>query len=177
VHVRAHRLSRRAGPQPGQRGYAAAGKAFRQLATLGAASLQAALAPIIKRGNIDAWQMRAPALVLSPDTAATHPGRAVLRSRQVLAAKCAWSRSVPGRGVCLVAGRGQGWGRVRLMSRRSCVIRVLPAPVRILPIRLGPGWRGGAAGASWDGGRGAEPLTDGRGRVWLCSGGAPLVRA
>src|SRR5258707_5446704 len=69
VHVRAHRLSRRAGPQPGQRGYVAAGietmlrtartlasghdlptvvgKAFRQLAAFGAASLQAALAPII----------------------------------------------------------------------------------------------------------------------------------
>ena len=31
--------------------------------------------------------------VLSPDTAATHPGRAVLRSRQVLAAGCAWSRA------------------------------------------------------------------------------------
>ena len=114
MHVRAHRLSRRAGPQPGQRGYVAAGietmlrtartlaggqdllsavgKAFRQLATFGTASLQAALAPIIKRGNIDAWQMRAPAWSCRPDTAATHPGRAVLRSRQVLAAGCAWSR-------------------------------------------------------------------------------------
>jgi len=62
VHVRAHRLSRRAGPQPGQRGYVAAGietllrtartlasgqdlptvvgKAFRQLAAFGTASLQ-----------------------------------------------------------------------------------------------------------------------------------------
>ena len=115
MHVRAHRLSRRAGPQPGQRGYVAAGietmlrtartlaggqdlpaavgKAFRQLAAFGTASLQAALAPIIKRGNIDAWQMRAPAWSCRPDTAATHPGRAVLRSRQVLAAGCAWSRA------------------------------------------------------------------------------------
>ena len=46
-----------------------------------------------KRGNIDAWQMRAPAWSCRPDTAATHPGRAVLRSRQVLAAECAWSRA------------------------------------------------------------------------------------
>jgi len=39
--------------------------------------------------------------------------------------------------------------------------------VRILPIRAGPGWRGGAAGAGWDGRRGAEPLgyVYGRGRV------------
>jgi hypothetical protein len=56
------------------------------------------------------------------------------------------------------------------MNRRSCVIRVLPAPARILPIRLGPGWREGAAGAGWDGGRGAEPLTDGRGRVLVVPG-------
>jgi len=62
------------------------------------------------------------------------------------------------------------------MNRRSCVIRVLPAPAisraRILPVRLGPGWRGGAAGAGWDGGRGAEPLTDGRGRVLVVPGRA-----
>jgi hypothetical protein len=48
------------------------------------------------------------------------------------------------------------------MIPRSCVIRVLPAaavsPVRILPIRVDPGWRGGAGGAGWDGRRGAEPL-------------------
>jgi len=56
------------------------------------------------------------------------------------------------------------------MSRRSCMIRVLPAPVRILLIRLGPGWRGGTAGAGWDGGRGAEPLTDGRGAVLVVPG-------
>jgi hypothetical protein len=56
------------------------------------------------------------------------------------------------------------------MNRRGCVIRVLPASVRILPIRLGPGWRGGAAGAGWQVGRGAEPLTDGRGRVLVVLG-------
>ena len=56
------------------------------------------------------------------------------------------------------------------MSRRSCMIRVLSAPVRILLIRLGPGWRGGTAGAGWDGGRGAEPLTDGRGAVLVVPG-------
>jgi hypothetical protein len=48
------------------------------------------------------------------------------------------------------------------MIPRSCVIRVLPAaavsPVPILPIRVDPGWRGGAGGAGWDGRRGAEPL-------------------
>ena len=48
------------------------------------------------------------------------------------------------------------------MIPRSCVIRVLPAaavsPVPILPIRVDPGWRGGAGGAGWDGWRGAEPL-------------------
>ena len=68
------------------------------------------------------------------------------------------------------------------MIRRGCVMRVLAAPAvspaRILPIRAGRGWRGGAARAGWDGRRGAEPLTDGRGAgCWLCPGGAPLVRA
>ena len=66
------------------------------------------------------------------------------------------------------------------MIRRSCVIRALPAPVispvRILPIRAGPGWRGGAAGAGWDARRGAEPPADGRGRV-LAVPGRALVRA
>ena len=61
------------------------------------------------------------------------------------------------------------------MIPRSCVIRVLAAPavspVRILPIRAGRGWRGGAAGAGWDGRRGAEPLgSDGRGRVLVVPG-------
>jgi hypothetical protein len=57
------------------------------------------------------------------------------------------------------------------MIPRSRAIRVLPAaaasPARMLPIRVDPGWRGGAAGAGWDGGRGAEPLgyVYGRGRV------------
>src|SRR5258708_33127447 len=96
AHGRAHRLSTRAGPQPGQRGYAAAGietmlrtartlasgqdlptvgKAFRQLAAFGTASLQ------------------------------------------VVAAECAWSR----------AGARAGAGG-RRMSRRSWLIRGLPAP-------------------------------------------------
>jgi len=60
------------------------------------------------------------------------------------------------------------------MIRRSCVIRALPAPagspVRILPIRAGPGWRGGASGAGWDARRGAEPLADGRGRMLVVPG-------
>ena len=60
------------------------------------------------------------------------------------------------------------------MIRRGCVIRVLAAPAvspaRILPIRAGRGWRGGAARAGWDGRRGAEPLTDGRGRVLVVPG-------
>jgi hypothetical protein len=60
------------------------------------------------------------------------------------------------------------------MIPRSCVIRVRPAPaispVRILPSRAGPGWRGGAAGAGWDGRRGAEPPADGRGRVLVVPG-------
>jgi hypothetical protein len=65
------------------------------------------------------------------------------------------------------------------MIPRSCVIRVRPAPaisaVRILPIRAGPGWRGGWGG--WDGRRGAEPPADGRGRVLVVPGRAPLGRA
>src|SRR5260370_29796587 len=60
------------------------------------------------------------------------------------------------------------------MTPRSCVIRVLPAaavsPVRILPIRVDPGWRGGAAGAGWDGSRGAEPLGRVYGRVGVLAG-------
>jgi hypothetical protein len=59
------------------------------------------------------------------------------------------------------------------MSRRSCVIRVLPAPAisraRILPVRAGPGWRGGAAWAGWGRARGGA-LTDGRGRVLVVPG-------
>ena len=69
-----------------------AGKAFRQLAAFGTASLQAALAPIIKTRQHRCVADAGAGLVLSPDTAATHPGRAVLRSRQVLAA------AMPGRG-------------------------------------------------------------------------------
>jgi hypothetical protein len=109
----ARTLSRRAGRRPGQRGYVAAGietmlrtaharerdllavagEAFRQLATRGTASLQAAIAPIIKRGNIDGWQMRAPAWSCRrtlPPPARPGPGcgRGV-----VLAAGCAWSRA------------------------------------------------------------------------------------
>jgi hypothetical protein len=89
-------------------------EAFRQLAMLDTVSLQAAIAPIIKRGNIDAWQMRAP-----PGPIAEHcrhrpgPGRAAV-------AACS------GRGVCLVAGRARGCRRVWRTNRRSCVIRVLP---------------------------------------------------
>lgn len=55
VHVRAARTL-----ASGQDLPTGGGGAFRQLATPGTASLQAAIAAIIKRGNIDAWQMRAP---------------------------------------------------------------------------------------------------------------------
>jgi hypothetical protein len=64
------------------------------------------------------------------------------------------------------------------MIPRSCVIGVLPAaavsPVRMLPIWVDPGWRGGAAGAGWDGRRGAEPLgyVYGRGGVLVGLGWA-----
>jgi len=56
VHVRAARTH-----ASGQDLPTTGGGAFRQLATPGTASPQAAIAAIIKRGNIDAWQMRAPA--------------------------------------------------------------------------------------------------------------------
>ena len=121
MHARAPSVQAR-GPQPGQRGYVAAGietmlrtartlaggqdlpaavgKAFRQLAAFGTASLQAALAPIIKRGNIDAWQMRAPARscrrTLPPLTRA---GPCCGRGRF-------WPRSVPGRGPGLGLAEG-----------------------------------------------------------------------
>ena len=121
-------------------------RVFRQLATPGTASLQA------DRTDHQTRQHRCVAdagarLVLPPDTAATDMGRAVRRSRRG-----------SGRGVCLIASRGQGRRRAWRMIRRSCVIRVLPAPAispaRILPIRVGPGWRGGAAGAGWEAGAG-----------------------
>jgi hypothetical protein len=112
VHVRTHRLSRRAGPQPGQRGYVAAGietmlRTARTLVsgqdlptTFGTASLQAALAPIIKRGNIDAWQMRAPAWscrrTLPPRTRA---GPCCGHGRF-------WPQGVPGRGPGLGLAQG-----------------------------------------------------------------------
>ena len=117
VHVRAHRLSRRAGPQPGQRGYVAAGietmlrtartlaggqdlptavgKAFRQLATFGTASLQAALAPIIQTRQHRCVADAGARLVLSPGHCRHSPGP----GRAAVAAGS-------GRGVCLVAGRG-----------------------------------------------------------------------
>jgi hypothetical protein len=67
------------------------------------------------------------------------------------------------------------------MIRRSCVIGVLPAPaispVRILPIRVGSGWRGAAAGAGCDGRRGWSRWRMGAAGCWLCPGAVPLVRA
>ncbi len=149
MHVRAHRLSRRAGPQPGQRGYVAAGietmlrtartlasghdlptvvgKAFRQLAAFGAASLQAALAPIIERGNIDAWQMRAPAWscrrTLPPVTRA---GPCCGRGRF-------WPRSVPWvRATC----RGERKAGTAFGGRAR---EVQPAPPPVLPAGASPG--------------------------------------
>lgn len=73
----------------------AGGGAFRQLAAPGTASLQAAVAPIIKRGSIDAWQMRAPAWscrrTLQPPT---------------WAGPCRGHGVVLAAGVCLIASRG-----------------------------------------------------------------------
>jgi hypothetical protein len=113
------------------------------------------IAPIIKRGNIDGWQMRAPAW--SCRRTLPLPGR-------VAAAAWFWPRCVPGRGPGLGVPEGLAHEPAWLCD---------PGSSRIgadLPIRLGPGWRRGAAGAGWQVGRGAEPLTDGRGRVLVVLG-------
>ncbi len=96
----AHRLSTHAGPRPGQEGYVAAGirddaahgaplaSGQARPTLIGNAFRQAAVVPIFKSGHRCVADAGA-RLVLSPDTAATYPGRAVLRSRQLLAAECA----------------------------------------------------------------------------------------
>jgi hypothetical protein len=176
----ARTLSRRAGRRPGQRGYVAAGietmlrtaharerdlpavagEALRQLATLGTASLQAVIVPIIKRGNIDGWQMRAPAWSCRrtlPPPARAGPGRAA-------AAAWFWPRSVPGRGPGLGVPEGLAHEPAWLCDPGSSRIGADFAD------QAGP-WlarrrrRGGPAGRAR-----AEPLTDGRGRVLVVLG-------
>jgi hypothetical protein len=110
------------------------GKAFRQLPAFGTTSLQAALAPIIKCGNTDAWLMRAPAWSCRRTLPPLTPGRAVPccgRGRF-------WPRDVHWvRATCRGERKLSVAGHGTFSRRRPCCRRAPHRARRCSPVRRG----------------------------------------